>query len=242
MENNFEIYKITNLLSGKSYIGQTRCGYQARWKTHNLTAIRGSSLVIHRALRKYGSSNFKIELIANALSLSLLNALEIFLIRQYNTFKSGYNMNSGGKVGTEISEEVREKLRASKIGNKHCVGRVYSKDTLIKMSLGSKGHKRCLGKKHSTETLKKMSKAQMGNTNSKTSGYVPTLEAREKMSVSSKGVSNPMSRGIITTPFGNFNTTKEAAELIKCDRSTVGNRCNSNSPRWKAWFFELEKH
>ena len=53
------VYKITNLINGKSYIGQT-INIERRFKEHCIKHYNYVSL-INNAIKKYGSSNFKIE-------------------------------------------------------------------------------------------------------------------------------------------------------------------------------------
>lgn len=69
------IYRTTNLVNGKSYVGKHRIG-----RTENWLAYLGSGTALSRAVRKYGQSSFKKELLSYADSLEDLNALEIELI------------------------------------------------------------------------------------------------------------------------------------------------------------------
>ena len=65
------IYKITNKLNGKVYIGQTVGSLQARWKAHLRSR---DNAVFHKALRKYGAENFTVEQIDMAVSTAELDA------------------------------------------------------------------------------------------------------------------------------------------------------------------------
>ena len=58
------IYKITNLINNKIYIGQTINPISQRWSAHKSHAKNGSTHKLGRAIRKYGEENFKIELIS----------------------------------------------------------------------------------------------------------------------------------------------------------------------------------
>lgn len=87
------IYKITNLINNKVYIGQTSRTIATRWSQH-----KNSSLTVdthlYRAMRKYGIENFIIEPIEETV---LLNEREIYWISYYNSFEKGYNMTQGGE-------------------------------------------------------------------------------------------------------------------------------------------------
>lgn len=91
------IYKITNLINNKKYIGKTIETLEKRWKRHVYSALREENpYPLSRAIRKYGEEAFKIELIEEAPD-SELSELEIKYIKIYNTFEGdGYNATIGG--------------------------------------------------------------------------------------------------------------------------------------------------
>lgn len=74
------IYKITNLINGKIYIGQTTCSIEDRWKEHLHSAKKSVSenRPLYRAINKYGKENFSIEKIEE-LPINLLCEREVFL-------------------------------------------------------------------------------------------------------------------------------------------------------------------
>lgn len=118
------VYKSTNLVNNKVYIGITTRNFEKRIKEHiNASIINDSSLVFHRAIRKYGEDNFKWEIIDYANTLEELNEKEKYWINFYNTcifYKNcnGYNMTIGGEgtFGYKHSEENRQKLSELKKG------------------------------------------------------------------------------------------------------------------------------
>lgn len=93
------IYKITNKVNGKCYIGQTRYTVEFRWRQHKNSK---DDLVLHRAFRKYGIENFLFETIEEC-NVDKLNEREMYYIAEYNSFKDGYNMTVGGD-GNRILE------------------------------------------------------------------------------------------------------------------------------------------
>jgi group I intron endonuclease len=116
MENKVygRIYKITNLVNGKSYIGQTIRSLEVRLKKHYYYSSKSKNnrMIITRAIKKHGKENFTIEEVDVAYSQKELNLLEGVYISWFNTLTpNGYNLTNiiNGK-GT-LSEETKEKLR-----------------------------------------------------------------------------------------------------------------------------------
>ena len=92
----YSIYKITNLVNGKVYIGQTKGSIEKRWKEH----CRKNSFCskLRRAIQKYGKNNFSIEQIDHAHNQEELDSKEIFWIKKYNSTEIGYNIAKGGHI------------------------------------------------------------------------------------------------------------------------------------------------
>jgi group I intron endonuclease len=117
------IYKVTNLSNGKVYIGKTTLTLNTRKARHYASANRGSETNFHRALRVYSTECFKWEISSKANDENQLNELEILYIKEYNSYKEGYNMTEGGdggvtiKKGTELYERVKHKFSNWKNGN-----------------------------------------------------------------------------------------------------------------------------
>ena len=70
------IYKITNIVNGKFYIGQS-ADWRSRWRQHKTAARRGNTQHLYMAMRKYGIENFSVEIVDNALLREELNDKEI---------------------------------------------------------------------------------------------------------------------------------------------------------------------
>ena len=88
------IYKWTNKINNKSYIGQSVC-IERRYKQHLYDAPK-SRLPFHLALMKYGVENFTFEVLEDC-SKSELNDKEKYYIQKYNTLvPNGYNLQKGG--------------------------------------------------------------------------------------------------------------------------------------------------
>lgn len=92
------IYKITNVQTGKMYVGQTKKLLNDRFESH-VAAARTCDTYLYRACAKYGISNFSIEVI-ECVSDDELDAREQHWIDALNTLAPfGYNMTIGGTGG-----------------------------------------------------------------------------------------------------------------------------------------------
>lgn len=103
------IYKATNKINGKCYIGQTRHSLEYRKARHLSAARNGAMTHFYCAIRKYGESNFDWEIICSTNDPDRLNELETFYITQYDSIKHGYNMIDGGDNNIMDIESVRTK-------------------------------------------------------------------------------------------------------------------------------------
>lgn len=94
------IYKIINKQNGHSYVGQTRISIDSRWKRHCLVSRYPNNeeynFALHRAIRKYGESNFLIIQIEECPN-EQLDEREIYWISYYDTYNHGYNEDKGGR-------------------------------------------------------------------------------------------------------------------------------------------------
>lgn len=87
------IYKITNLINGKIYIGQTTKNIKTRFQQH----ISKLTTAISKAIKKHGKENFNIEIIDSANDINDLNFKERYWIKLLNSkLPIGYNADSGG--------------------------------------------------------------------------------------------------------------------------------------------------
>jgi group I intron endonuclease len=107
------IYKITNAINNKIYIGQTIQSINKRFKNH-LFACYHEKMPLHRAIRKYGKDKFNIEIIDFAMNSEELNKKEIFYIEKLNTIKNGYNVDLGGGVFTRTPETELKRIKGIK--------------------------------------------------------------------------------------------------------------------------------
>lgn len=118
------IYKLTNILNNKIYIGLTTETISERCRKRIAEAKYKESRnsYILNAIRKHGSEVFKVEQLDTANTLEELQQKEIFYIQQYNSTDRniGYNLTKGGEgnLGLKMSDETKEKIRQKRLGDK----------------------------------------------------------------------------------------------------------------------------
>lgn len=111
------IYKTTNLINGKIYIGQHKAEeFDSTYK--------GSGTLLQEAIKKYGKENFKVQLIKECFDRNDLDYYEVYYIDKFNSrnLSIGYNITQGGQT-------------------KFFTGMKHSKESKIKMSSSAKNHK-----------------------------------------------------------------------------------------------------
>ena len=146
------IYKITNLINGKSYIGQST-NIQKRFSAHKSVAFNPNdsnyNYPLYRAIRKYGIENFSFEVIEEC-DVSELNNKEIYYISKYNTYgKLGYNQDKGGnyashylKLSDELVDMIIQRLKTS-LDNSDDIGKDFGVTgrTIRSINSGEYGYK-----------------------------------------------------------------------------------------------------
>lgn len=113
------IYKITNTVNGKAYIGKTVRRPENRIRNH-LNGNTPQCAGIFSAVNKYGKDVFVWEILYDNIIPELLSDFEIQAIKKHNTKSPyGYNLTDGGDgtIGLKFSLEHREALSKSHIGH-----------------------------------------------------------------------------------------------------------------------------
>lgn len=170
------IYKATNTINGKSYIG-----FDSNWPhrkyRHLHSARKGKDsdrFLFHKAINKYGEDNFVWEVIKEDATLDD----EVTLIESHETYwetGKGYNLTKGGdgNLGWKPDDEVKKKISEKAKGNTYCKGRVLSEETKQKIANSLKGKPSgrkgipspLRGRKQSKELVEKRIAARMKTIN-----------------------------------------------------------------------------
>lgn len=209
------IYRITNLINGKTYIGQHK------YKNLN-DSYMGSGKHLKAAQKKYGIENFKKDiLVFNIVEKSFIDLLEKEYIKFYRSIgKAEYNIldGGGGCTGFHHSEETKHKL--SEVNK----GKRFSDETRKKLSEAQKGNQNCKGKKLSEEHKRKLSEAHKGKLLSdKTRKKLSEAHKRQTPWNKGKQMSEEQKRKI-----SDANKGRKMSEEFKRKRSEV-----MNGKHWK---------
>lgn len=224
------IYKATNKINGKAYVGQTVFSLKIRRARHiNQTLNKQDNMYFHNALRKYGIKKFDWKILQKCDTIEELNRLEIHYIKLYDTFNNGYNLTKGGNgsVGCIPSIETRQKISKAHIGMK------YSEKTKRKLSECRRGSKHpWFGRKHSEKSKLKMSEAKKGTKHpmygkrgkeSSSYGKRHSVEAKRKISEANRGENHPM--------YGRIHSEKTKKKMSEAKK---GMYIGKNNPKARA--------
>ncbi|MDN6184195.1 MAG: hypothetical protein L0J09_06425 [Lactococcus lactis] len=181
------IYRTTNLINNKIYIGQKKSNIF-------VPTYYGSGTIIKRAISKYGIENFEVKIIEQCFSKEQLCEREIFWIakeKSLYSFGKGYNITPGGEFGDTFShhpdkEEIRKRMSITNAGRKHSDdwkrkasertrgknNPMYGKPGTRKgLSMSSEQKEKIrqsnIGKKRSVETIQKVKDAKKNRTKEK---------------------------------------------------------------------------
>lgn len=223
------VYKITNKINLKSYIGQTINSLEWRWKRHQ---HKSNCHLLFNAIRKYGKENFEIKVLAYCNNIEEMNHREQYYIKLFKTLApNGYNLDSGGNNKTmhqstknklskslkgrktkPCSEETKSKIAASHVGKK------ASEETKAKLS---KIH---TGRKSSEETKKKVSEALTGKPKSdKHRASLSASKSGQKITAEHRSaISNGLKKQIKCNETGKiYDSTKDAALELGVNPSSI---------------------
>ncbi len=206
------IYKITNNVNGKIYIGQ-HC--------KNDTDYMGSGTLLKRAFQKYGKENFTKEIIEICLDKEALNIAEKYWISYYHSQDRniGYNITAGGEgvFGYKHNKEQLEKM------SKRFKGIPKTKEHNLKNSIANKGKNTwSKGRLKSDDEKKKNSIAHLGERNP----FYGRHHTKEHILKISKPVKQyDKSMNLIKE----YISIKEAADINGFNPSAISNCCKERS-------------
>jgi len=187
------VYKITNRINGKVFIGHTIYSLQVRKKLQISEATRDTSGFLYDAINRYGSNNFSWFILEYCNKRSESFMYREFYIKKYNSMnrKYGYNCQSGG-LYFSLAEESKEKSKESHLNlpehiknkikeaaRKSATGRVDTPETRQKRIDSHTGKR---GFHHTDTTKRKIGDAHRG---------IPLSEEhKKKIGIANSGVNN----------------------------------------------------
>lgn len=236
------IYKITNLINNKIYIGQTTRSLSDRiseYKNGN------SNNIIDKAIKKYGFINFKFEIIDTSNTIDDLNLKEISYIKEFksNNRNIGYNILEGGRNSIP-NQETRDKLSKSHKG-------IKQDETWIKNRIYEKGSEDA--KKYGrakTDEEKKILSNKLSGDKSYWFGKQRSEDTKRKVSETKKKQNRKMSESerlalckkvylinINTGEAIEYESLTMACEIHNIRMNTVSYRCKNeyidkNNMKW----------
>lgn len=146
------IYKITNKINGKIYVGQTTRKLYKRWNEHvKKKETNQSYSILKSAIQKYGKENFTKEIIDIASDINELNLKEIKWIKDLNTLApNGYNLTEGGLNCVKSPETLKKLSESLKLAYKNGNIDIEARSKKISLALTgqklTKDHKKSLSK------------------------------------------------------------------------------------------------
>ena len=181
------IYKITNIVNGRIYVGSAANGFKKRWQKHlsDLKHKRHKNTRLQNVYNKYGVYCFTFEILAFCPSEYVLKLEQYFI----DTLKPYYNIckKAGNSLGVKRTEETKKKISEAKKLHKHSAefksmtserlkGNTYTKGKKQKPEVVENRRQKLIGVPKSDATKQKIRQANLGRK--------PTDEARAKMSQS----------------------------------------------------------
>lgn len=173
----FYIYRITNKVNGKTYIGQHKYKYIN-------DDYMGSGILLHRAFKKYGKENFSKEIIYSRIQLQeTANSVEKFAIaKERKLGKAEYNIATGGEGGHTRYGTESQKEASRKTGLKNRKISTYWNEYIYYYSSILKANTKHF---HSIETKMKISEKAKGRKSYWKGKYLPE-ETKRKISETRK--------------------------------------------------------
>ena len=244
-DTSYIIYKHTNTVTGKSYIGKTVDGIDKRWNNHISCSKNPKKRIRNhfmRSLYNYGTDCWTHEILYISFEQDdhHLYEVEEQLISDWDTFHNGYNSTVGGSgIGSGIN----------------CVnfGRTYTKEQIERISISHKGDKNGMyGKNHSNETKNKISmiKTELYKTSKHPmSGKTHSTSTKMKMSTSAsnrivtdktrvimskgarRGKEHHNYSGCYKTPIGYFYSMVDTMKKLNTSKKTIMKWCRTENDK-----------
>jgi group I intron endonuclease len=245
------IYKITNIISKKYYIGETKkSNPYLRWNEHKRKIEKGIGCpALQDAVKKYGIKNFKFEILIICFDEDRYR-FEMEYIKKYNSISPyGYNLTNGGEGGgffgkkhsPETIERIRQTLKQTYIDNPELKQKISERQTTLMSSVEA-----CNKIKNGLNNSEKLKLAKENKKIGNCDNRKPTEETKNKIKESVKHYFNKNNnedtkinimkhRDIMAKSSGvkiaqydsknillnTFNSIREASRITGIPRSTI---------------------
>lgn len=232
------IYKVTNKINNKVYIGQTTRTIAERYEEHLNHARNHINRHLYDAINHYGAENFTIEAVEECVD-SLLNIRECHWIAYYksNDRSFGYNMTTGGEGGNTYAGLPEErKQQISMLISSKLTGKPQPRELVEKRVAKLKGQKR------TKEQRQRFSEAQKKrNPSTFARGFTVPQERRDRISQTLTGQKQTeetkLKRKESMSKLKWWNNGLENVRAVQCPEGFVAGRVNfkpSNDSKTKS--------
>jgi len=215
------VYRWTNKLNNKQYIGSATNGQRRLLTYYNLNELKRTNMRIYKALLKYGHESFSFEIIEYCDKDKAVSREQFYL--DHFDFEYNYLEKANSVLGLKHSSAVLEKMK----GRKNALGLKHSDDTKNKLRISQ------LNKKHSIESKnkmkevwaqRKMEKLLTQPTSLLEGGNILLTNNKSKLEGKSVIITNIETN--VTTPFVSIT---EAASVLNITRVTLRSYAKNNT-------------
>ena len=242
------IYKITNIITNKCYIGETKKNNPyLRWNEHKRKITQGIGCpALQAAVKKYGIDNFKFEILIICFDEDRFK-YEIEYIKKYNSISpNGYNLTKGGEgggfYGKKHSQQTIDRLSISLkqkyIDNIDLKQQISERKKIVMNSLEVR-NKIIQGLNNSEKWKLAKENKKVGNYNHIKPSEKTKIKIKESLQkyFSEKSIIEIKSKisGIKISQYNNqnillntFNSIREASRITGIPKTTIGNALNKN--------------
>lgn len=227
------IYKITNKINKKCYIGQS-IDIEKRWKAHITRSAKHNtekySEKIYQAIRKYGISNFIFEVIEEC-SIDELDEKELKWIKYYDSYNNGYNMILKGNVQNCINANKKRMIPVIAYSLEGEFIKEYqslseaSRDTNVNIFI----IRQCLNKK--------MNRGGVYQWREKKNNYIPKTIAPYQRKIDPRAVSIEQ-YDLDNNLLNKFNSILEASNKTGVSRRSIMRVCNGEQKSSKGFIWK----
>lgn len=234
------IYKITNVINNKSYVGVTiQTDASTRFKSHMSSIRNGRGCpLLKKAVNKYGEASFKFEVLIICFDNDVYKYEEEYIMKFNTMSPNGYNVAEGGKssrnfLGKTHSEQTRQKIgeKSKEFHNRPEIKELHRQQAIelnarINMSeilkksekwqkAVEEGRIGNRGGKHNSESNKKISES--------VKKYFNNIDNKKKHSVIMRNINGTkiFQYNKDDVLIASYNSIIEASEITNINRATI---------------------
>ena len=227
------VYRATNLINGKFYIGASTTTLKQR-KSEHIRHAHNTNTDFAKDIIRYGDKNFKWEILKGAETEKELYELERYYISRYDAFKSekGYNMTDGGKKGYRLLDRSKNYL----YGDTNPSSRKIINLNNLKIYKCIEDLSRDIG--YSSNSIRKsiLDKTPLNN-----NYYDYYSEGKTYKKIYADISSTKSRKAVINIDTGeHFKTISQAARKYNCERYGIRECCNGKRNKFVGYSWKYD--